>query len=155
MNGTIDLFPDPSMVATVREGAETITLSVRPGGPNDYDRVSLFLGLGGSDWRATAKRQLDELAAAVLTASLMVDTAMRGPTGPDDPTDEPTDDPASHWEDADNPAAEAAEAAADQAARDALADILDTMARTPIEEPAYAQAHLMTENELRAVYGDR
>lgn len=109
------------------------TLVIRDG-DGTYQTIHLAeTNRGGSAKMADALAGLDILAAAVQAALLALAPDRFAQPGPDDPNDDPTDEPyrknapAAKWDPADGPA----------------------------EGAATWQAHPMTENELRALAGDR
>jgi len=96
--------------------------------------VHLNDGLMDSDAkRATAIANLDQLAAAVQQAMVALAPERFAQPGPDDPDDEPTDEPVGQ--------------------ADGVLTIVGTV--TPAGQTFTRQAHPMSENELRAAFGDR
>jgi len=94
VNVTASVFLSESTVVECREIMGLPVIIVEDG-DRLATRATLFLGSSSVvDQRAAAIAQLDQLAAAVLAARMILDAQEPSTQGPDDPDDEPTDEPA-------------------------------------------------------------
>ena len=91
MHSDVFLTPRTTARATTSQGATWLTITPDT---DDADRLVLFLGEPGrADHLATARAQLQVLAAAVTQAAELLGVSLEPDPGPDDPTDEPDDEP--------------------------------------------------------------